>query len=183
RNYFRCPYCHAFEFPEPTGDGVAVVGGDTEYDCPVCGDRLTRAAVDGYDVSYCPACRGFLATNATFGILVRLERARHAEPDFVPVPFAPEELRRRVQCPRCHKPMDTHPYHAGGNAVIDTCERCHLVWLDAGELAEIGRYPFHGGTPAERAGLTDPDPVPEREPDRGADSSAIHLFGFRIKPS
>ena len=50
-------------------------------------------------------------------------------------------------------------------------------------LAEIGRYPFHGGTPAERAGLTDPDPVPEREPDRGADSSAIHLFGFRIKPS
>ena len=97
--------------------------------------------------------------------------------------FAPEELRRRVQCPRCHKPMDTHPYHAGGNAVIDTCERCHLVWLDAGELAEIGRYPFHGGTRAERAGLTAPDPVPEREPDRGADSSAIHLFGFRIKPS
>ena len=43
--------------------------------------------------------------------------------------------------------MDTHPYHAGGNAVIDTCDRCRLVWLDAGELTVIGRYPGRN-TPA-----------------------------------
>jgi Zn-finger nucleic acid-binding protein len=178
RNYFRCPYCQTFMFPEETGDGIAVVGGDAQYACPVCGGHLTRAAIDGYEVSYCRVCRGFLASNATFSRIVLLERAKHGGEARVPLPFAPEELKRRIKCPRCRKPMDTHPYHAGGNAVIDTCERCHLVWLDAGELAVIGRYPARGGTTAERAGLTEPDPVPERK----SESSAIHLFGFRIKP-
>jgi Zn-finger nucleic acid-binding protein len=39
--------------------------------------------------------------------------------------------------------MDAHPYFGGGNAVVDTCERCGLVWLDAGELAIIERYVPH----------------------------------------
>ena len=175
RNYFRCPYCHTFAFPEETGDGVAVVGGETPDACPVCSGHLTRGAIDGYDVSYCLNCRGFLANNAKFNRIVQLERAKHGSPDFVPLPFSPDELKRRINCPRCHKPMDTHPYHAGGNAVIDTCERCHLIWLDAGELAVIGQYPGHGGTTAEWAGLT--DPVPERV----SDSTAFDLFRFRIK--
>src|SRR5437870_813228 len=48
RNYFRCPYCETFYFPEETADGVAVVGGDTQYACPVCEKHLTRAAIDGH---------------------------------------------------------------------------------------------------------------------------------------
>jgi Zn-finger nucleic acid-binding protein len=39
--------------------------------------------------------------------------------------------------------MDTHPYFGGGNAVVDTCERCGLIWLDAGELPIIERYIPH----------------------------------------
>jgi hypothetical protein len=39
--------------------------------------------------------------------------------------------------------MEAHPYFAGGNAVVDTCERCQLIWLDAGELAIIERYIPH----------------------------------------
>jgi hypothetical protein len=40
--------------------------------------------------------------------------------------------------------MDTHPYSGGGNAVVDTCEECGLIWLDAGELAIIERFiPHH----------------------------------------
>jgi Zn-finger nucleic acid-binding protein len=36
--------------------------------------------------------------------------------------------------------MDTHPYGGGGNAVIDSCFVCRLVWLDAGELTVLERY-------------------------------------------
>lgn len=141
RSYFRCPYCETFHFPEETVDGVAAVGAESQFDCPVCEKPLVSAAIDGHSVCYCPACRGFLAENDVFGHIVQQRRAERAAaiPDCKP--FAPDELRRRVSCPRCERAMDTHPYHGGGNAVIDTCFSCRLVWLDAGELTVIVRYP------------------------------------------
>jgi len=141
RSYFRCPYCETSEFPEETADGVAVIGEDSEFDCPVCGKRLAAASIDGQAVCYCAACRGFLTENATFGEIVRKRRAESGSVSPVCEPFVTEELRRRIACPSCQRRMDAHPYHAGGNAVIDTCDRCRLVWLDAGELTVIVRYP------------------------------------------
>jgi Zn-finger nucleic acid-binding protein len=175
RNYFRCPYCETFHFPQETGDGVAVAGGDAAFSCPVCADPLVHAAIDGHEVSYCRTCRGFLATNATFGRVVQLRRARQTTPP-VPVPFSPEELKRRVTCPRCEKPMDAHPYHAGGNAVIDTCHRCHLVWLDAGELTVIGSYPGRAAPPVRSPDPEAPAAAPAVEP-----AAALNLFGFLIR--
>jgi Zn-finger nucleic acid-binding protein len=172
RDYFRCLYCETFHFPHPTADGIADLGGDTAFACPVCADPLTTAAIHGHDVSYCRTCRGFLAANATFGLLVQQRRAAASAPPGPPVPFDPSELKRRLPCPRCHGRMDTHPYHAGGNAVIDTCARCHLVWLDAGELTVLGRY-----RPRERPAPL-PDPMPAGEPAVGPE---IDLFGFRVR--
>jgi Zn-finger nucleic acid-binding protein len=179
RNYFRCPYCETFHFPDEMEDGVALVAGEAPHDCPVCAKHLVPAAIEGHAVSYCATCRGFLAGNATFSKVVRIKRSKCAGAPHVPLPFGPEELTRRVKCPRCAKPMDTHPYHAGGNAVIDTCHRCRLVWLDAGELTVLGKYQGRSG----------PQPVP---PERGPESKpwvaepepepvVISLFGFPIR--
>lgn len=141
RSYFRCPFCETFHFPEETEDGVAVIGDEFDWECPVCEKPLAAAAIDGHPVAYCQSCRGFVAENGVFGHIV--QKRRSARPATIPdcQPFAPDELRRRVRCPRCRGAMDTHPYHGGGNAVIDTCARCRLVWLDAGELTVIVRYP------------------------------------------
>lgn len=144
RTYFRCPYCEAFHFPEETEDGVAAIGDPSRLSCPICTDPLTVAAVSGQEVRYCPGCRGILASNATFGKIVAARRTELGSHLPIPEAFEQEELRRRVNCPRCSQTMEAHPYHAGGNAVIDTCSRCHLIWLDAGELAVIARYPARG---------------------------------------
>lgn len=181
RSYFRCPYCETFHFPEEMGDGIALVHGDARYACPVCDKPLARAAIDGHEVNYCRTCRGFLSSNETFGLAVQQRRAKNDTPPPVPVPFSPSELQRSVLCPCCKKPMDTHPYHAGGNAVIDTCDRCRMVWLDAGELTVIGSYRGKAPPPVRSVNLdgtpfvpvppkTDPEPEPE-----------LNLFGFRIK--
>jgi len=176
RNYFRCPYCETFAFPEETGDGIAIVGGETKFDCPICTNLLTPAAIEGQTVSYCTTCRGFLSTNETFGLIVWQKRAKQGPAPAVPLPFAVDELKRRVKCPGCRKPMDTHPYFGGGNAVIDTCARCCLVWLDAGELTVLGQYKSRSG----------PVPLPaDREPAPAAAEPApvqiISLFGFPIQ--
>ena len=173
RPYFRCPYCETFHFPQELADGVAVVGGEAKHACPVCEQTLTHAAVDGHAVEYCGACRGFLAPNATFSKIVQLKRARHGSAPPAAIPFDRDELKRRVKCPGCRKPMDTHPYHAGGNAVIDTCPRCWLVWLDAGEITVLGSYPARDTPPpvyVPRAGIA-------REV---APRPIITIFGFPI---
>jgi Zn-finger nucleic acid-binding protein len=85
-----------------------------------------------------------------------------------------------VMCPCCRKPMDAHPYHAGGNAVIDTCDRCRVVWLDAGELTILGKYQGRSGpvpVPAER------EPEEARKPEPEPEPVYISLFGFPIRVS
>ncbi|MCI0704868.1 MAG: zf-TFIIB domain-containing protein [Planctomycetia bacterium] len=178
RPYFRCPYCETFHFPEELADGVAVVGGEMKLACPICTEPLTHAAIDGHKIGYCQSCRGFLAKNSTFNQIVQLKRARNTSAP-VPVPFSPEELKRCIACPSCRKPMDTHPYHAGGNAVIDTCHRCCVVWLDAGELTVLGRYTGRSAPPvrsvnADGSPASPPPPPPVPEP------PMIYLFGFPI---
>lgn len=173
RPYFRCPYCVTFHFPHEMADGVAVIGGAARHDCPVCTEPLAHAAIDGHAVEYCQACRGFLAANATFNQIVQVKRARNGGQEPVAIPFDQEELRRRLPCPGCRKPMDTHPYHGGGNAVIDTCHRCRLVWLDAGEITVLGRYPARAPKP--------PVYIPPAQLARETETPVIHIFGFPIR--
>lgn len=151
--YFRCGYCGTFEFPNTTDDRVATLGEVTRFPCPVCDQALGKAAVEGHTVCFCGTCQGVLTTNAEFtGILLKL-RAEYADRPSVPRSIDPVELRRRVCCPKCHKTMDTHPYGGGGNVVIDTCHRCHLLWLDAGEMEMIARHRPKDGTLGPGGGL------------------------------
>jgi Zn-finger nucleic acid-binding protein len=143
RNYFLCTHCGGYHFPEDVGDGVRLVGESVGANCPVCRLPLLSALIDGETVCYCDHCRGFLAPTPIFAQIVSKRRALHSPHEQRPGPFDPAELKRALKCPNCHLRMDTHPYFGGGNAVVDTCERCGLIWLDAGELAIIERYVPH----------------------------------------
>lgn len=140
REYFRCDYCISFHFPDGVGDdGVRVVGPQADLDCPICHQRLQDGRIENEPVQFCANCRGFLATNPVFNTIVRERRAQRPIGDS-PHGFDPTELTRSIDCPRCRQRMDTHPYYGGGRVVVDTCPRCTLIWLDAGELTVIERH-------------------------------------------
>ena len=143
RNYFLCDHCGGYHFPQETGDGVCPTDEPAGCDCPVCALPLVSALIDGEVVAYCGRCRGFLTLIPTFGGIVEKRRSKHTPNEEQPAPFDPAELKRVLKCPRCHKRMEAHPYAGGGNAVVDSCERCQLIWLDAGELPIIERYIPH----------------------------------------
>ncbi len=124
-------------------DCVAVTGEPVGALCPVCRVPLVAARVEGEAVCYCGQCRGFLTPTETFGVIVTKRRALHGPHEKRTEPFDPAELRRALDCPNCGRRLDTHPYFGGGNAVVDTCEGCGLIWLDAGDLAVIERYVPH----------------------------------------
>ena len=144
RDYFTCGYCHAFHFPNElqlSADGVKPLDERSNLDCPVCTLHLSVGSVEGGRVQYCEKCRGMLAANEDFMVMMQYRRANQTGPPDKPTPLDREAMERKVSCPSCEKQMDVHPYYGPGNVVIDSCARCRVVWLDHGEFAAIGRAP------------------------------------------
>ena len=103
-----------------------------------CRAPLVKALLDGaYAVEHCERCRGILLPRAAFAEAVTRRRARQSGAPAPPVPMDPRELKHVVVCPSCRSQMDVHPYYGPGNVVIDSCQRCDLIWLDFGELTQI----------------------------------------------
>jgi len=140
RTHLRCPYCTSLVFPVPLDEGVVPLEEPHPDVCPACRQRLVKAALDGETMGYCSTCRGMLLTSDHFARVIARRRADGTVHTLTPEPIDPRELRRARNCPRCHRRFDTHVYGGGGNAVIDSCDRCRLVWLDAGELTMLGQY-------------------------------------------
>lgn len=135
-----CDYCKNVYLPEKVDDGVDVFPETSENTCPVCSVSLKHASLAKIRIQYCTKCHGMLIPMGVFLSLV--EELRAGPPAWlVPPPPDPAELRRRLACPQCHKPMETHYYSGGGNVIIEDCERCELNWLDRGELMRIVRAP------------------------------------------
>ena len=140
RTHLRCPYCTSLVFPEPIDEGVVVLVDDHPLDCPSCRQRLVTGALEGERVGYCRGCSGLLLTNDHFARVVARRRECGQVRTVGTEPVDPRELRKTRSCPKCRRRVDTHVYGGGGNAVIDSCVRCRLVWLDAGELTMLGSY-------------------------------------------
>ena len=145
RRTLRCTHCGTFKFldtPEVV-DGVCVIGRtDDAQRCPACAVKMSKALLDGrHGVMFCEGCRGVLMPRQRFAIVVHERRAWPSGPPGDPSPIDARELHRRVFCPSCGANMATHPYFGPGSVVIDTCEKCDLVWLDLGELRQIADAP------------------------------------------
>jgi len=144
RDYLVCPYCESFYFPAPlpdSADRVVPLSERTDVTCPACQLPLMHGAVEQVRVLFCEQCRGVLADSDAFAAIVQQRRANYKGAPRKARPIDPAELERHLDCPLCQRPMEVHPYYGPGNVVIDSCSRCHLVWLDHGEIAAIEQAP------------------------------------------
>jgi len=106
----------------------------------VCQSTLWKSVLATIELDACKKCHGLLVPMGDFEVLVEKMRGLHAEREF-PGPVDETDLQRKVTCPKCHQRMDTHYYFGGGHALMSTCERCELHWLDGGMLMRIVRMP------------------------------------------
>ncbi len=142
RGHFVCEHCaslHFAECSEQSPDGLTALDQDTDVGCPCCKTKLSLGSVEGVQLHYCPDCRGLLIPSEDFTFIVQQLREGGPDDSEAPTPLNPAELQRRVSCPQCGNKMEVHPYHGRGNAVIDSCHRCAVIWFDHGELGLIGR--------------------------------------------
>jgi Zn-finger nucleic acid-binding protein len=136
----RCQYCKNIYFSAPDDSGIRYLDQVKERICPVCAIPLWNASLSRLGVQACKRCRGALVSMALLEDLIENMRADHPG---VSIPSAPdpESLARRLRCPKCGGPMETHFYYGGGSAAIDDCENCSLNWFDRDALMRIVHAP------------------------------------------
>ena len=144
RDHFRCDFCGTLNFPtaiEDALDGVKPLGTPADEHCPPCSQAMEHAAIAGTRVVFCVRCRGVLVDSETFSHVVMKKRGKFRGPDVTPSPIDRTQFDRQLSCPQCENRMETHAYYGPGNAVIDSCVRCKVIWLDHGEIAAIEQAP------------------------------------------
>jgi Zn-finger nucleic acid-binding protein len=137
---FTCDYCHNVYVPDKNADGVRVLGESSDEPCPNCNLPLTQAALAKTRILYCTKCCGMLIPMQIFNSLIAELQLVEGDSMIQP-PVDRSDLNRVLTCPQCRRHMDTHLYAGGGNAVIESCEKCLLNWLDHGELPRIVHAP------------------------------------------
>ena len=142
---FRCDYCHSVFFPGEEEDGVQVVLTQADLPlslaCPVCSLPLVHASITKIPVLYCPQCHGLLMPMNELVSLIDALRAAREKLPAVQTPPDNDDLKRTLQCPQCHRRMETHFYAGPGNVIVDSCSDCFLIWLDRGEPSRIAHAP------------------------------------------
>ncbi|HEY1902119.1 MAG TPA: zf-TFIIB domain-containing protein [Terracidiphilus sp.] len=164
---YKCDYCHAVFFPGEEDDGVQVLAeqvseaqlfagqvsarqvsvrqAGSNSSCPLCSVPLVQGAIAKIPLLYCTQCHGLLLPmNVLPGLVDALRTAAMQSGKNTPAVQTPPDqgdLKRVIQCPQCHKRMDTHFYAGPGNVIVDTCGDCWLIWLDRGELMRIVHAP------------------------------------------
>jgi Zn-finger nucleic acid-binding protein len=137
RPCWQCSHCSTLVCPEPAADGVRVTG-EAGYMCPVCRQTLVRAVMDDREpIQVCQRCKGIFLARRAFVVTLVARRRAADRPSVIPPLGDRRELERRIACPQCGTVMLTDWYHGPGNIVIDTCEICDAVWLDAGEFGRV----------------------------------------------
>jgi Zn-finger nucleic acid-binding protein len=132
-----CRHCGSSQQSSAIAHLVEVVAASDKR-CPTCTTSLVSTKLDGQPLLFCQRCEGMLIEMEHFVSVIEAARAHESPSGTVP-PRRQSPGDRTINCPECGQPMLSHFYGGPGNLVIDTCERCHLNWLDPGELRRIAR--------------------------------------------
>jgi Zn-finger nucleic acid-binding protein len=132
-----CGHCGSIEQQVEIARHVDI-GSASEKECPSCAIALSHGKFDGVPLLLCQRCQGMLIRMEHFVSIINVARAREEGSRGVP-PRRQSPGDRTLRCPFCGEGMLSHLYGGPGNLVIDTCEPCHLNWLDPGELRRIAR--------------------------------------------
>ena len=105
--------------------------------CPICKILLVRKTYEGVNIHACEKCTGTLLR---FDRLRAVESRRDKSEQELTNELvqAGEDTLEKIRCSRCLSNMEKRTKKLGSwEFTIDRCNKCKLVWLDAGELAKL----------------------------------------------
>jgi Zn-finger nucleic acid-binding protein len=111
--------------------------------CPRCQSSIRQEFYEGSLIETCPSCGGeWLDANEMTQINQERQKTFSSQ-EIASIEGAKQVVVTEVNkanpinCPHCKIPMKTINYAYSTGVMIDTCPRCHGMWLDQGELEAI----------------------------------------------
>lgn len=102
--------------------------------CPRDQTPLMAHKREGVEADVCPQCHGVWFSRPALEACVR-KTSTSASLPAAPVHVQSSPVLRRLPCPVCQpNRLVTHMHES---IEVDTCPRCHGVWLDQGEMEHI----------------------------------------------
>ncbi len=108
--------------------------------CPRCDGVLTIGTYENHEVHHCGACSGTLFSLPALG--KTLERMSSDLFSKVSSDVPISELTDKggvLQCPACSECMEHYGYMGSHKVMLDSCNQCNTVWVDALELAVMAQ--------------------------------------------
>ena len=111
--------------------------------CPRCQCGLAAAAYEDVRVETCRQCGGHWLTRPALKQIIDTREQEWTAKDLEAIKNAPrmpvalEEIRERFACPVCREPMEPFNFAGDSGILLDRCNRCGGIWLDAGELEKV----------------------------------------------
>jgi Zn-finger nucleic acid-binding protein len=135
-----CDHCGSQQQPPAFVEYVDLQRETTSL-CPLCSTPLSTSRLEGHPLLCCARCFGMLIEMDRFVAVIDAVRVHEHRALQTVLPRGQNPTDRVINCPSCGHPMLAHIYAGPGNVVIDTCERCQVNWLGAGELRRIALAP------------------------------------------
>jgi len=98
---------------------------------------LTRVKYQGFPVFRCDQCCGYLVSRQRMESLKHLWRRPLEQLKQEVLSETQEDAEMPVRCPICRARMSKHWVKPPASFHLDSCQACHVVWLDGGELARL----------------------------------------------
>ena len=104
--------------------------------CPVCGIMLNRCQYEGVFVRGCDQCRGLLITESRLHAIEQRRDESILELQ-TEATTANRDTKEKLRCSQCFASMVKVTKNLGDNSfLVDRCDKCKLLWFDAGEIAK-----------------------------------------------
>jgi Zn-finger nucleic acid-binding protein len=116
--------------------------------CPRDGTALESAEHEGVTIDVCAKCKGLWLDQGELQTIEERKQADYGselalQSENEPASYE-EHARRReqgpIECPKCHKRMETREHGFASQVLIDACTEGCGIWLDEGELQELEKF-------------------------------------------
>lgn len=107
--------------------------------CPACSGKMTEQDFGGVFVDVChDECKGLWFDWLELAKLDEKDEGfGNALVDALESPRANDADRGKINCPKCHMPMQKHRFKKSRSVNVDECYSCGGFFLDSGELLLI----------------------------------------------
>lgn len=132
----RCDFCEAFRCQKLLRNASArikILCKTTGIACPGCDQDLRFGKLSKMKVLHCAGCDGLLMTRGALRETIRRRRSQDTQPGLAPQAVVGTPFQRSAICPQCTRTLELHPYHGPGQALIEACDHCDLVWFEPAE--------------------------------------------------